>query len=105
MIPSGLRFKSLLSFLFFLVLSSVSAQESMLCVGGHWTEDEANLKMKEIRSSWDDLESWEARAEMIRNGIIEGMQLEKMPAIEGHFHPGPPWLPGNGWICGGEHCH
>ncbi len=24
---------------------------------------------------------------MIRQGIIEGMQLEKMPVIEGHFNP------------------
>ena len=56
-----------------------TGQESMLCVGGQWTEDEANLQMKEFRSSWNDLESWEARADMIRKGIIHGMQLEKMP--------------------------
>jgi len=85
--PAMLTFKSLLSLLFFFMLSSVSAQESMLCVGGHWTEDEANLQMKEFRSTWNDLESWEARADMIRKGIIEGMQLEKMPVIKGHFHP------------------
>jgi dienelactone hydrolase len=79
--------KPLFLLLFALLISSVSGQDSMLCVGGHWTEDEANLKMKEFRSSWDDLESWEARAEMIRKGIIQGMQLEKMPIMEGHFNP------------------
>lgn len=73
--------------LFFLMSNPASAQESMLCVGGHWTEDEANLMMKEFRSSWDDLEAWEERAEIIRKGIIEGMQLEKMPVIEGQFNP------------------
>ena len=67
-------------------LPALFSQESMLCVGRHWSEDEANLKMKEFRSSWDDLESWEARAEMIRQGIINGMQLEKMPVIEGRFN-------------------
>jgi hypothetical protein len=72
--------------LFTLLLSSVAGQESMLCVGGHWSEDEANLKMKEFRSNWDNLESWEARADTIRKGITQGMQLEKMPIIEGQFN-------------------
>jgi len=55
-------------------------------MGGHWSEDDANMKMKEFRSSWNDLESWESRAEIIRQGIIDGMQLEKMPEIEGQFN-------------------
>ncbi len=59
----------------------------MLCMGAHWTEDEANLKMKEFASTWNDLPSWEERASVIREGIITGMQLEKMPRVEGHFHP------------------
>jgi len=66
--------------------SASSAQDAMLCVGAHWSEDEANLKMKAFRSTWDDLASWESRAEMIRQGIISGMQLEKMPVIEGQFN-------------------
>lgn len=66
---------------------SVLAQENMLCVGGHWTENEANLKMKQFASEWDDLESWEVRAERIRQNMIDGMQLEKIPAIVGNFKP------------------
>ncbi len=62
-------------------------QEDMLCIGHHWTEDEANLMMKEFEASWDDLASWEKRAEIIREGIIEGMGLKNMPAIEGEFNP------------------
>lgn len=77
----------LLSLLLLLVLSPVFGQESMLCMGGHWSEDEANLKMKEFRSSWNDQESWEARSAVIREGIIQGMQLEKMPVIKGQFNP------------------
>ena len=80
-------FKSLPSLLLLLTLTPVSGQESMLCMGGHWTEDEANLKMKEFRSTWNDLEAWENRADVIRQGIIDGMQLEKMPVIDGQFHP------------------
>ena len=62
-------------------------QESMLCMGAHWTEDQANLMMKDFESKWEDMESWEERAAMIRQGIIEGIQLEKMPGIKGNFHP------------------
>ena len=82
-----LSVRSILPLAFLFMLMATWAQESMLCVGGHWTEDEANLKMKEFRSSWNNLESWEKRADMIRQGIIDGMQLEKMPDIDGHFHP------------------
>jgi dienelactone hydrolase len=62
-------------------------QEDMLCMGHHWTEDEANLMMKKFAASWNDLPSWEKRAEMIREGIIEGMGLKNMPEIEGEFNP------------------
>lgn len=64
----------------------ISAQQDMLCQGAYWTEDEANLKMKEFASTWDDLESWERRKERIYTGIVEGMQLDKMPKIEGKFN-------------------
>ena len=66
---------------------NVYGQEGMLCMGHHWTEDEANGMMKKFAESWNDLPSWEKRAEMIRDGIIEGMGLNKMPAIEGTFIP------------------
>ncbi len=71
--------KFLLSYTFAILLSlSIYAQQSMLCQGRYWTEDEANLKMKAFASTWNDKASWEARADMIRKGIMEGMQLEKM---------------------------
>lgn len=66
---------------------NVYGQEDMLCMGHHWTEDEANSMMKKFEASWNDLPSWEKRAEMIREGIIDGMGLNKMPAIEGAFNP------------------
>lgn len=66
--------------------SLLKGQQTMLCQGGHWTEDEANLIMKEFASSWDDKESWEKRRDRIYRGLIEGMQLDKMPKIEGQFN-------------------
>lgn len=71
----------------FLILSAVVyGQESLLCVGGHWSEDEANLVMKEFASEWSDLASWEKRRDRIKKGIIVGMQLDKMPNISGNFN-------------------
>lgn len=58
----------------------------MLCMGPYWTEDEANIVMKEFASEWESLASWEARAKRIKQGIVEGMQLDKMPVIEGNFN-------------------
>ncbi|MBY5959653.1 acetylxylan esterase [Membranicola marinus] len=69
------------------LLSHLTAysQGNMLCVGHHWTEDEANLKMKEFATKWDDQQSWQERADMIKMGIIKGMKLDQMPKIEGDF--------------------
>lgn len=78
---------SILGLILFFILSAAWAQESMLCVGAHWSEDKANLMMKEFRSSWNDPESWETRAAMIRQGLSDGMQLEQMPVQEGTFNP------------------
>ena len=43
--------------------------------------------MKDFSKQWNDLDSWESRAEKIRNGIITGMKLDKMPEIKGDFNP------------------
>jgi uncharacterized protein len=81
--------KTIEFFVFILFLSfslNSYGQDDMLCVGYHWTEDEANLKMKEFGGTWNDRESWEARADMIRRNIIEGMKFDQMPEIEGNFN-------------------
>ena len=76
-----------IALLFFCLTSHIQAQEGELCQGHHWTEDEANLMMKRFGEQWDDLQSWEQRAERIRKGITEGMKLDRMPVIEGNFKP------------------
>ncbi|MGB3780101.1 MAG: acetylxylan esterase, partial [Tunicatimonas sp.] len=75
---------------FILIIATLSAiaalaQGNMLCQGYHWTEDEGNRMMKQFATEWSDSTSWEARASRIRQGILEGMQYDKMPKISGNF--------------------
>lgn len=56
-------------------------------MGKYWTEDEAKVMMGKFSQEWSDLGSWQERAQRIRKGIIDGMQLEKMPVIHGQFNP------------------
>ncbi|MBK8946243.1 MAG: acetylxylan esterase [Ignavibacteriae bacterium] len=79
--------KSKIWILYFLFIAINFAQQENLCVGNYWTEDEANLKMKEFLSQWNDLKSWEERADKIRKNIIDGMKLNQMPKIIGNFNP------------------
>ncbi|MEM8891238.1 MAG: acetylxylan esterase [Bacteroidota bacterium] len=71
----------------FLFIINLSAQESMLCQGAYWTEDEGNRKLKEFARSWHDQASWEARASKIKSQMKAGMQWDKMPQIKGNFNP------------------
>jgi dienelactone hydrolase len=82
----GLKISFLPVLILLLGFSSSVAQSDMLCRGGHWTEDEANLMMKEFSKKWDNLESWEKRANMIKEGIIKGMKLEQMPEVNEDFN-------------------
>jgi dienelactone hydrolase len=77
--------QKILSLVLFLLTFNIYAQKENLCVGHHWTEDEANLMMKKFASQWNDKVSWEDRATMLRKGIIKGMQLDKMPKLKGEF--------------------
>lgn len=79
--------KSKILLVLFFLTSIAYSQDNMLCIGDHWSEDEANLKMKEFGKEWHDKASWEKRAEKIRNGIIRGMKLDQMPVIVGNFNP------------------
>lgn len=79
--------KTLSTILIFCLISvSTFGQDALLCIGHHWSEDEANLIMKKFAMEWDDLASWEKRRDRIKKGIIEGIQLEKMPKINGNFN-------------------
>ena len=71
----------------FLLFCPVSGQEPLLCMGAYWTEDDANLMMKGFASEWDDRVHGRNGHKPYRQGIVEGMQLEKMPVMEGTFIP------------------
>jgi len=59
----------------------------MLCIGAYWTEAEGNLKLKEFSEQWHDVNSWEKRVKIIKEGIIQGLELNNMPDIDGDFNP------------------
>ncbi len=81
------KIKYFISLVFACLVLTGYGQDNMLCQGYHWTEDEANLMMKKFAMEWDDINSWEKRAQKIKQGILEGMQLSKMPEITGEFNP------------------
>ncbi len=74
--------KTFLHIIFFVSIGlTLLAQDTLLCQGHHWTEDEANLMMKKFATEWQDLAAWKLRADKIKSGIKEGMQLDKLLKI------------------------
>jgi len=71
----------------FLILSlyflgaTLYAQNELLCQGNYWTESEAKVVMEEFKSEWNSLADWEQRAAIIRQGILEGLQWNRMPKV------------------------
>lgn len=83
-----MRYVFMLLPLIFLFRGNVACgQDTTLCVGGYWTEAEAQTKMKDFSAQWTTLDSWKDRSRRIRDGLVQGMQLERMPDISGHFNP------------------
>lgn len=66
---------------------SVYSQSDFLCQGNYWTEEEGNLQMKKMATQWEDRESWEERAQVIREGIRKGLSTDHWPADEFPFRP------------------
>ncbi len=60
-----------------LMLLPIVAQEkdSHLCVGHFWTEDQGANFLDSVRDKVSSLDDWEARADLIREGIISGAGL------------------------------
>ncbi len=61
------------------------AQDNFLCKGSYWTEDQGNKMMKQFASEWNNLDTWERRASVIRNGILDGMKFNQMPKVTNDF--------------------
>ncbi len=52
---------------------------SMLCVGNYQTEEEAVQQLKEFSESYTNVNEWENRAQIIREGILKGAELFPLP--------------------------
>lgn len=52
---------------------------SMLCVGHYQTEVEAVQQLKEFSESYTNVNEWESRAQIIREGILKGAELSPLP--------------------------
>ena len=76
------------TFLFLMISFNIQgyAQDNFLCQDNYWTEDQGNMMMKKFASEWNNLESWEKRAAVIRNGILEGMKFDQMPKVDNNFN-------------------
>ncbi len=62
-----------------LIISAQETDSSMLCVGQYQTEEEAVEQLKRFSESYNTLDEWEQRAEIIRQGILTGAELSPLP--------------------------
>jgi hypothetical protein len=73
-----------LPFLFFVTatvfISPALAQQSNLCVGAYYSEEEGARKLNEVLKSIHSLKDWQAHADSVRRQIRTGMQMDKFPA-------------------------
>lgn len=58
----------------------------MVCSGRFWTEAEGKAKMEAFSELWNDAESWEKRAQAIRENMLAGLQWDKVSAYEGKIN-------------------
>ncbi len=58
---------------------STETEATQLCQGAYYTEVEALAVHRKFADNYHNLEEWEDRAAMIRQGILEGAELESLP--------------------------
>lgn len=79
-ITFGLLLIQILLFIFPLIAQQKNTnEESMLCQGRYYSEEEAKNVLARYRQSFENLEQWKKRAERIRRGILEGAELNPLP--------------------------
>lgn len=66
---------------------TLNSTPDQLCQGDHWTPQEANRQLKVFASAWSDRATWEDRAKVIREGILEGLAWKQMPKDPGSLAP------------------
>ncbi len=55
------------------------AQQSNLCVGAYYSEEEGARKLNRVLKSMHSVEDWQAHADSVRRQIRAGMLMEKFP--------------------------
>ncbi len=60
-------------------LPAQEQENPWLCVGHYQTEDEAKQQLERFGKSYTNLEEWERRATIIREGILKGAELSPLP--------------------------
>lgn len=67
----------------FLLLGSLAKaqveQSKNLCIGHYFTEAEGKKVLQDLRNEYQTKEEWQARAAIIKQGILEGAQLVPLP--------------------------
>src|SRR6188474_1730260 len=56
-------------------LFAQSVDTTMLCRGNYFTEAEGKAALEQFGSTYNDLKGWKKRADRIRQGIKDGMNL------------------------------
>lgn len=57
--------------------------DERVCNGRHWTEVEGKAKLEGFSDLWDTAQSWEKRAQVIRENLLTGMQWDKISKYDG----------------------
>lgn len=61
-------------------------EDSMLCQGYHWTEEEGKAFLEQRRDTYTTVDAWGDHAKKIRRKILEGAELENFPE-KGSLNP------------------
>jgi len=62
-----------------LCCKNLQSQTSQLCQGNYLTEEGAKNKLIQFASTYSDRESWQHRAQQIKEGILKGSKLDHLP--------------------------
>ena len=70
-----------------MVIIRYAAAQNNLCQGAYWTELEAEKMMQRFASQWTNRAQWEDRSMVIRQGIRDGLNWDRIPEYSGNLNP------------------
>ena len=63
----------------FIISNGQGKEDSNLCMGHYFTQPEAKEFLEQLKKEYTSKEEWLKRAEIIRQGILDGAELASMP--------------------------